>query len=119
METIKTETVFVPVDGRIRLPENSMRCFVTTIEPSGQTYNKRATLFDGKWVDDTISENETVIHWLDKKENMILLTKEQFEKVANDIWDAAESRAIEESLLNENQIIQPDKQTFFNKLFNK
>lgn len=122
MNPVKKVTVYLPIDVHDRLPENSMRSFVFT-KSKGITSNKRATLYDLKWVDDSIDDGEKVTHWLEKQENQILLSEEAARKLLSDVWDAATTKEHErnqylhyEDTGDEKYKSLPDKDTFINNL---
>ena len=77
-----TQTVYVPVDVKERKPNKTIRCQVSTIV-NGTSYERRASYFlvQDKWECEFFQENEIVTHWLEKKEDQTVLSKDELRTI--------------------------------------
>jgi len=120
MEKITTTTVYLPVDLSERMPPVKGWYNLTSNacpEPCGRAY------FNGKQFNYTISaavhgilESGGKLFWLEKKEEMVYMSKEEAIKLAGEIFDAGVERGDANCEFGGNSIV-PDKITFINNLF--
>lgn len=111
MELIKTQTVYLPVDISERPPEErgwynlSGKC---NPEPCGRFW------FNGTAF--TISREflNVNLYWLEKKSDMVVMTIEEFKKIAGDAFDAGGKYAQDHNLLS--GYPQPAKIEYINQL---
>lgn len=110
-----SSTNYSVVDVKDELPERGTRCFVYTKDNRGQSYYKRATMFEsGAWVIDDESDG-TVTHWLKPVPDSILITREDIVKMLGDAFDAGGEHEYRKHLgSGANQA--PDKQQYINQL---
>ncbi len=125
MEKITTQSVYLPIDVNKILPAQDKD--VTWIMDNGNAYTGHMDEDCGNWwvyIYDEKGETETMspydfTHWLEKKEDMVCMTKADAIKWAGEIWNAGFLNGHSQGADIENFTNHPDKDTYINNLFNQ
>ncbi len=116
MDKLIPTTAYTPVDVKDRLPEidkdvPNTSMYVCGIDSGGRMYDCWYDFEKNIWKDNMGEVN--IAHWLEPKANSIVLTPEQFEKIAKGIWDAGAEHL--RDIANHNST--PNFEQYFKSLF--
>ncbi len=122
MESIKTMTVYLPVDVNKILPAQDKD--VTWIMDNGNAYTGHMDEDCGNWwvyIYDEKGEIETMspydfTHWLEKKEDMVCMSRQEFESIITEAQWFTYANGLERMTKEESKI---ESGLYINNLFNR